>query len=256
MAFACSDTKNSLPGLDGGWYAPLTEGGVQMIRTSIMAVGAALVIAAVGSPAFAASPTAKCVASKEKAAGAKIQNKLTCYGKAKARNVAVDDGCLAKAEAKFTGAVTKADSKGACGGTALDLENTVDDCIDTLLADIPGNTRCASTSAKGEGKAGGCELACAAKDVVKPGILASCHLRCDARLNSTLSKAGGCGASLTIIAHVHDCRDTIVATFGSSTTSSTIATTTSSSSSTSTSSSTSSTTSSTAPSSPSSAFVD
>jgi hypothetical protein len=234
-----------------------------MIRTNVMAVGAALLIAAAGSSALAASPTAKCMGSKQKATGAKIMGKLTCYGKAKARNVAVDGGCLAKADVKFNAAVAKADAKGACVGTATDLETTADDCISTLLADIPGNTRCASTSAKAEGKASGCELACSAKDLTKPGIFASCHLRCDARLNSTLTKAGGCGASLTIIGHVHDCRDAVLATFSSttSTTSSTTSTSTStstsssSSSSTSTSTSTSSTTSTTAGS-PSAAFVD
>jgi hypothetical protein len=239
--------------------ARMIEGGFQMIRTNMVAVGAALMMVA-GSAAMAASPTAKCVASKEKAAGAKIMGKLTCYGKAKARNVGVEAGCLAKADAKFTAAVAKADSKGACGGTAMDLETTVDDCINTLLADVPGNTRCTSTSAKAEGKAGGCELACSAKDVVKPGILASCHLRCDARLNSTLTKASGCGASLTIIGHVHDCRDSVVATFSSTTTTTSSSTSTSSSSSssssTSTSTSTSSTTTSTAPGSASPAFVD
>ena len=219
-----------------------------MIRTNIMAVGAALLIAAAGSSALAASPTARCVGSKQKATGAKIMGKLTCYAKAKARNLAVDGGCLAKAEAKFTAAVVSADAKGACVGTAMDLETTADDCIDTLLADIPGNTRCTSTSAKAEGKASGCELGCSATDITKPGSFASCHLRCDARLNGTLTKAGGCGASLTIIDHVHDCRDALLATFSSTSTTSTTSTSTTTSSS--------STTTSTAPGSPSPAFVD
>ena len=230
-----------------------------MIRMSIVAVGAALLIAAAGSSALATSPTAKCVGSKQKAAGAKLKSKLTCYGKAKARNVSVDSGCLAKADAKFTAAVAKADAKGACIGTAMDLETTADDCIDTLLADVPGNTRCAATSAKAEGKASGCELSCSARDLIKPGTFTSCHLRCDARIHSTLTKAGGCGTFPTIIGHVHACRDAILATLSSTTTttSSTTSTSTSSSSttSTSTSSSTSSTTSSTAGS-PSAAFVD
>jgi hypothetical protein len=222
-----------------------------MIRTSIMAVGAALLMATAGT-SLAASPTAKCMGSKQKAAGAKVMGKLTCYAKAKARNLAVDGGCLAKAEAKFTAAVARADSKGACVGTAMDLETIADDCINTLLADIPGNTRCTSTSAKAEGKASSCELGCSAKEITKPGTFMSCHLRCDARVNSTLNKAGGCGAPLTIIDHVHDCRDAVLATFSS--TSTTIASTTTSSS-TSSSTSTSSTTSTTAGS-PSPAFVD
>src|SRR5262245_7509667 len=131
-----------------------------MIRTNMMAVGAALLLAVAGGNASATSPSARCVAAKEKAAGAKIMGKLSCYGKAKARNVFVDGGCLDKADAKFNAAIANADAKGGCGGTSVDLENTVDDCISTLLGDVPGNSRCTATSAKAEGKAGGCELAC------------------------------------------------------------------------------------------------
>ena len=184
-----------------------------MFRKNLTALGVVVMLAVLGSSALALSPDDKCVSAKQRAAGKKLKAKLTCYGKAKARNVAVDESCLARAEAKFVGAVAAGDAKGMCNGTAASLEAIVDGCIDTLLADLPGNGRCQATSTKAVGKANFCELTCASKDVFFPGFLANCHLRCDARLNLTIGKAGPCGDAVMIMDHVHTCRDTLIGAF-------------------------------------------
>ena len=82
--------------------------------------------------------------------------------------------------------------------------------MNTLLSDVPGNTKCASGSAKSIGKAGGAELGCEAKDVTKPGTEPGCSNGNDAKLTAALAKAGSCAGASTL-PDLHDCRDTIVA---------------------------------------------
>ena len=49
----------------------------------------------------------------------------------------VDPRCLAKAEAKFAKAITKAERKVPCLGTAVDLDASVDACVADLVAEVP-----------------------------------------------------------------------------------------------------------------------
>jgi hypothetical protein len=211
-----------------------------------VAAFAMMVLCASGAgPAAAVSPTDKCLTAKHKAAARKIKAKLTCDAKARARSVPVDPNCLARAEAKFAASFVRADAKGVCPGTAAAVEALIDSCVATLGADVPGNGRCQATSVKAEGKAGGCELMCAAKDVLAPGRLALCHPRCDSGLQASLIGSGACGQSPTIQADLHACRDAVIGAFSSATTttSTTSSTSTSTSSTTSTSTTTTSSTS-------------
>jgi hypothetical protein len=82
----------------------------------------------------AASPDGRCRAAKVKAAGQKVLAKARCHQRAILKAIAVDPGCLAKAEAKFALAVGKADAKGPCDGTVASLEAAVDQCVGALLA--------------------------------------------------------------------------------------------------------------------------
>ncbi len=48
--------------------------------------------------------------------------KAKCHQKAIAKGIAVDAGCLAKAETKFQADIMKADTDGNCPGTPAGLE--------------------------------------------------------------------------------------------------------------------------------------
>ena len=231
-----------------------------MVRRLAAGLVAIVLVAVWATSASAVTPTDKCLAAKHKAAARKLKTKLTCDAKARARSVPVDPNCLARAEAKFAASFTRADAKGICLGTTTGVEAVIDDCVATLGADVPGNGRCQATSVKAEGKAGGCELLCAAKDVLDPGRLALCHPRCDDGLQASLVGAGACGQSSTIQADVHGCRDGVIAAFSPTTTTTTSSSSTTSSSTTTSTTSSTTTTSSTSTSttfgSPSGAFID
>jgi Protein of unknown function (DUF1566) len=74
---------------------------------------------------------ARCAAKKLKAAGVKARNKATCARKAAANGKPIAP-CLAKVETSFSKAILKAEQKAACTGTAAELEELVDGCVDTL----------------------------------------------------------------------------------------------------------------------------
>ena len=76
---------------------------------------------------------------------------MGCWSKAKSKSNPVDAACLVKAEAGFTAAFAKAG--GTCGGDAGSIEMQVDQCVTALLAEIPGDSKCTSSSAKVLGKA-------------------------------------------------------------------------------------------------------
>jgi len=218
-----------------------------MVKKLGVALGVCVLVAGAVSPAMAATtPAQKCAAAKQKAAGKKASSKMGCYSKAKAKSLTVDPACLTKAEAKFSSAMAKAGA--ACPGTAPTIESLVDSCVSTLVADVPGDGKCPSASAKAAGKATGAELACTAKEITKPGSLAACHAKADGKLSAAISKAGACGQSGTLQADVHNCRDSISGALPPTTTTSTTSSTSSSTSTSSTSTSTSSSTSTSLPS--------
>ena len=155
------------------------------------------------------TPGEKCAAAKQKAAGKKIAAKLGCHAKAKSKApFTVDPACLTKAEGKFSASFAKAGA--ACPGTAAPIEALVDNCVSTLVADVPGTGKCPSGSAKSVGKTAGAELACTAKDIAKPGTEPGCSSGNDAKLSAALTKAGSC-ADPSTIPDIHSCRDTIEA---------------------------------------------
>ena len=90
--------------------------------------------------AHAASPGDVCAVAKLKAVGRKASSKLGCYASAIRRGRAVDLGCLARAEAKFAASFAKAEAKGGCNvaGDADAVEQDVDTCASTIVADEPG----------------------------------------------------------------------------------------------------------------------
>ena len=156
------------------------------------------VIALAAVPAMSATdPVVKCLASKQKAAGKKIAAKMGFYSKAKSKAVAVDPACLTKAEAAFSAAFTKAEAKGACPGTTPAIEGQVDTCVNTLVADVPGDSKCTASSAKTIGKGASGELGCTSKELTKPGTEAACRSKTSAKTSAGLTKAGGCSTGDT-----------------------------------------------------------
>ena len=77
---------------------------------------------------------AKLVAASQRAAG-----KVGCYAAALKKGVAVDAGCLAKADETFTVAFAKVEARGGCTfpGDADSVASEVDACVATLVADEP-----------------------------------------------------------------------------------------------------------------------
>ena len=141
-----------------------------------------LIASTVPSAFAAGTPAQKCVGAKLKAAGKKLAAKMSCHAKAKVAGVAVDPTCLAKAEAKFTSAVTKAGA--ACAGTPATLESPVDDCVTNFLPEVPGNGKCPADSAKAAGKEGSGLLGCRVKELTKPGSFALCDASVDGKLGT------------------------------------------------------------------------
>jgi hypothetical protein len=162
-----------------------------------------LVLVVAGGPARAASdPALKCFGAKQKAAGKKIAAKMGCWSKAKSKGDPVDSACLMKAEASFTAAFAKAG--GACGGDAATIEMKVDQCVDALVADVPGDSKCSSSSAKTAGKGASSELGCTSKELTKPGGEGACRAKVSAKTLGSLGKAGGCANGDTEI-HIGTC---------------------------------------------------
>ncbi len=190
-------------------FAPLVLGVAALLATDLV-------------PAAGVSQTEKCAVNKRKAAGKKVRAKMACVATAKAEGTTVDPGCLAKAEAKFNGAMAKA---GACLGNPAAVESQVDDCVAILVGDVPGDGQCPSRSAKAVGTAAKCEIDCGAKEITKPGSFGACHANCDARLDAALAKAGACGQSATTQTDVDECRNTILPPIVSATTTSTTSST-------------------------------
>jgi cysteine-rich repeat protein len=179
-----------------------------MMKALAMPVLLCGLIAAVQPAMAATNPNAvffKCASSKLKAASKKEAGLFNCSSK----NAAKPDptalmACQTKVTGKFDPAFTKADLKGACVGRSVDVEGTVDLCIDNASALVPPvadtcNTgtgfctvatttpcksdadcelvKCTSAKLKALGKAAGGQLNCWSKAAGKPGICnTSTHL--------------------------------------------------------------------------------
>jgi cysteine-rich repeat protein len=146
-----------------------------MMKALVMPVLLCGLIAAAPQRATAATdPLFKCASSKVKAASKKEQGKFNCLSKnaAKPDPTALGE-CLAKVESKFDPSFVKADSKGACTGRSVDVESTVDLCIDNTAALIPGamgSEKCTSSKLKAVGKGSSGQLKCYSKAVSKRGL--------------------------------------------------------------------------------------
>lgn len=125
---------------------------------------AAFLLLHAGVASAAVDPVARCLAAKMKAASKKATDKSKCHQKALVKSLPVDPECLTKAEDKFAAAVTKADAAVGCPGTAANLEDRVDFCVDSFVNTLicPGKIVggfCWIAGAAGAS----CDVACAAK---------------------------------------------------------------------------------------------
>ena len=170
-----------------------------MRKALVMPILLCGLIAATPQRATAATdPLFKCASSKIKASSKKAAGKFNCLSKNASKPDATALGaCLAKVVSKFDPAFVKADLKGACTGRSVDVESTVDLCIDNASALVPPvadtcNTgtgfcmvattrpcksdadcelvKCTSAKLKAMGKGAGGQLNCYSKAASKPGI--------------------------------------------------------------------------------------
>jgi hypothetical protein len=173
-------------------------------------------------------PADRCVAAKLRAAGKKAADKLRCHARAATRDSSVDAVCLARAEARFTLAVAKADRLGPCAGTTDPIETLVDACVDALVSNAPSTPstgRCIAAKRTAAGNAAAGKLGCYAKDAIRhdPSALAGCLLRADQRFAAAFAKSGSCdGDAPTIDGDVGDvCVNPVVSTVSTLTTTTT-----------------------------------
>jgi hypothetical protein len=122
------------------------------VTTSDAGDVAAIVDSAVGAFVTALRPNpaaSRCASVKLKATGKKATTKLGCHAKALRRGLAIDPGCLAKAEARFAAAFATAEGHPLCltTGDASTVEALVDDLVDDVVAALaPGVTTTTTTS--------------------------------------------------------------------------------------------------------------
>jgi hypothetical protein len=190
-----------------------------------------------------AAPPNPCAAAKRNAAGRKAEDKMRCHAHAASTAGPVDAVCLARAEARFRVAVTKADRKGSCPGTGDELETLIDGCVARLVSDTPGDGGCIAAKRTAAGTEASGKLACQAKDATKhkATALAACLAHAEKRFDAAVQAAGSCAGDPTIIEA--DVDGICVAPIVSTTSSSSSTTTSTSTSTTSTSTSNSTTTS-------------
>jgi sugar lactone lactonase YvrE len=150
---------------------------------------------AVGDARARLTPAQKCAAGKERAAGAAMAAKLVCYVKARATGRAVRSACIRQAAQKFEARFAKRGK--ACPGAAPSVEILLDACVGTLVDDALGTGQCPVRAAKAIGRAGYGFMACAAKDLARPGSLNACDARQSTTLNAALSNAQRCVPSST-----------------------------------------------------------
>ena len=170
-----------------------------------LAVATAVATLALAAPVLASLTLAqKCAALKLKASGKEVAGKMACHAKAKAKSLTVDSACLAKATAKADARINRAGT-GDCAGTAVAIDAEIDSCVGVFVADVPGDGKCPSSSAKAVGKAGGGLLKCESNEVKRPGTFAECDTKRDATLDDALVAAGSCASFDVVHLHVHAC---------------------------------------------------
>jgi hypothetical protein len=134
---------------------------------------------------------AACVARKLKAAGKKAAGRSACAKKAALKGIAVDPACLAKVETRFAKAMVKADRKGACTGTAEEMEALVDECLAAVPSSIPCEGGTGFATCGGRCPAG---LTCRPWEVFENGASVETGCTCVDVAQGTECGAGTCGA--------------------------------------------------------------
>jgi hypothetical protein len=185
------------------------------IRTAAALVLSMIALVASSSPAGAQS---RCTAAKYNAMGRKYLAKTKCYAKTVQRNVAVDPGCLASAEARFLLKWARAEAHADCFTTNDDDANEaiVDACIDDTVQSLktaastttstaaPTTTTlcapsCAGKNCGDDGCGGSCGM-CTPPDTCAgggtPGVCGCTPATCEIQCASCGSIGDGCGGTL------------------------------------------------------------
>jgi hypothetical protein len=174
---------------------------ISVATIAALAVGAMMT----GVPRAGGDPVAKCLSSKQKAAGKKTSGQLACIAKAAAKDLEVDTACLAKVDGKFDAAFAKADSKGACAGTTGAIDQSTDTCVNDLTNLIPGPGKCTSAKLKASGKKASGKLACNAKATAKAvGVDPACLAKAEGKFEAAFAKATGCAGDAAAVEDLID----------------------------------------------------
>ncbi len=175
-----------------------------LVRSVSRLILATLALFAVGAaPTRAADSSEKCAASKLKAAGKEVGDKMVCYAKAKKASTGVDSTCLDNAKTKADARINKAGT--GCPGTTTEIDFAVDSCVAAFLNDDPNDGACPAASAKAIGKGAKAQLSCQAKELEKPGSFTACDAKEDAKTSARLTNAGGCVDPNSVAADIDDC---------------------------------------------------
>jgi hypothetical protein len=121
----------------GGCATPGDVGAVDALLGS--SVGAFVAALRPGSSLGAFVAANRCAGAKLKATGKKAKAKLACHAKATGRGLAVDPGCLAKAEVRFTTAFAQAEARPPCltTGDAATIESLLDALVAAAVVGSP-----------------------------------------------------------------------------------------------------------------------
>jgi hypothetical protein len=165
------------------------------------------------------SAAAKCAAAKTVAAGVKAEALTKCLGKAVAKGVPPDPGCLATAGSKMVTAFSRDEARGACPtvGDSTGIETQVDAFVTDImnaLAPTAGPSRCTGTKILATGKDAVGRAKCEAK-AIQHGLPVdpNCLGKTAGKLSVAFSKAdfkGGCLAPAGDAAAIEAKVDTIV----------------------------------------------
>ena len=124
---------------------------MQRFKRALVAASLALAVGMAGAATAGPSPSHKCAAAKQKAAGKKGACRLGCTANATLKGLALNaptiTACLGTCDTKFRTAFTKAEAKGGCHttGDATTIEGKVDAFVMDVVSELPvegGITMC------------------------------------------------------------------------------------------------------------------
>ena len=153
-----------------------------------------------GSAMAGGTPVQKCSSTKMKASGKAASGELKCLSK-QASNGTPADACIAAAQLKFTTAFAAADSfvqpPPPCEGTASNVQNAIDSCINNVQTDITGSGKCQASKFKAAGKKAAGKLKCYQKAPTAPSNdpdLMACLQKATDKFHASVVKAEADGA--------------------------------------------------------------